>query len=289
MGRWKGGVTVYIVGGFGILLIIIRLVIILKEDIEEKVKNNKLKNMSLKSGDYKYLDTHGRWRLINNGHRLDIGLTDEGYCVTDLSIKGHPVLRNLSLEECQNRFQEYREEYYKEKSKKEEWDKHLDKRPYYIRYTTTVYNALNNHSKEQVKGVRFKDFETGRLYIIIEYGDFWWYMDIQTLKLVRLTEAYNYVREKYNRELKIYNSMKGVKETGFTNKDEVDEYLRKNRIKSWLDDYVNNINYCSEETEEKLKKSFVYNNNMPVYSKTFLNNQIFLDLGGWNLYGKGGQ
>lgn len=279
----------YIFGGFGILLIIIRLIIIIKEDVEEKVKNNKLKKMSLASGDYKYLDTHGQWRLISNGHRLDIGLTDAGYCVTDLSVEGHPVLRNLSLEECQNRFQEYKEKYYKEKEKKAEWDKHLDRYPYYIEYTTTVYNALNNHSKEYVKGVRFKDFETGRLYVIIKYGDFWWYMDIETLKLVRLTEAYNYVREKYNRKLQIYNSLKGIKEIDITKKDEVEEYLRKNKLKNWLDDYMNNINYCSEETEERLKKEFIYNKNLDVYSKTALNNQILLNSGGWNLYGKGGQ
>lgn len=283
----------YIFGGFGILLIIIRLALIIKEDIEDKVKNNKLKKMSLASGDYKYLDTHGQWRLISNGHRLDIGLTDAGDCVTDLSVEGHPVIRNLSLEESQKKFPKYRDDYFREKAEKIESDKHKERKTYYLSHTTMVYNALNNHSKEFVRGIRFKDYETEKLYIMIEYGDFWWYMDIHTLKLVRLTEAFYYIRENYNRHLKIYHSIENHKPVNgfYKNKKEVEEVLEKNSEKSWLDYYMTlHINdYCSEEKEAELKKSFVYKRNMNIYMETALNNNEWAHLGKWNLYGKGGQ
>lgn len=220
------------IGGFGILILIIQLIVIAQGDISERIKNNKLKKIAIEKGNFIYSDCHGRWRLVENGHFVEREQTDKGYCWVDQSCKPPKIVYNMSLELAHKTYLEDRERYFK--------DKNEGLTP---SYTAMVYNPENHHINTAAKGLWFRDFETERFFIVVKYSGYWWYMDLLTQKLVRLTEMFETARQ-YREELLAKNcnpkscrALRAIEEEA----------------------------YCSYEKEEELKNSFVFNENIEIY------------------------
>lgn len=222
------------IGGFGIFLLIIQLIVVMQGDISERIKNNKMKKEAIENGESIYSDCRGRWRLVENGHFVEIEMTDKGKCWVDHSRKPPMIVYNLSLEQAEKKYQEDRKRYFQWKNSGN------------LINTAMVYNAYDHHANTWAKGLWFKDFETERFFIVVKYGGFWWYMDLLTQKLVRLTEIYESAR-KLREDLIAKNWIKP---------GNYSEYLVKE-----IEEHV----YCSYEKENELKNKFVMNDNIEIY------------------------
>lgn len=224
------------IGGFGIFLLIIQLIVVTQGDISERIKNSKMKKEAIKNGKFIYSDCRGRWRLVENGHFVDIEMTDKGKCWVDHSRKPPMIVYNLSLEQAEKTYQEDRKRYFKCKNDGSS-----------VLHTAMVYNTYDHHKSTLAKGLWFKDFETERFFVVVKYGGFWWYMDLLTQKLVRLTEKYESAR-KLREELIATDFI----HPGNYWEDFVNEMERHNA-------------YCSYEEENELKNKFVFNDNIEIY------------------------
>lgn len=239
------------IGGYGILLLVIGLIARIVRDIKiSKINNERI----AASKDGTYVDYKGVTRLVKNGHIVDIESDyDRGCRLVDITMNPHKVIKDIGAEKADKEFITEREKYFKKLREKGKFDTPPE--------STTTYDVYNRHTYDEVKGVRFKDFKTGALYIKVKYDRFWWYMDVNTKKLVRLTDDFENVRWIYDIwRYDYYHLDEAVLDNpricnGVKSKQEYKEYIeRKFEHPSYA--------YCSREREEELKAEFVYNNNM---------------------------
>lgn len=219
------------------------------------IKENDLRSRPSKDGTY--LDPRGVWRLQSNGHRCYRENNHAfGSILFDLEYNPPRPVKDIGKEQAEAEFIKARQKYFEDINNGKD-----------VRETTFMYNSYNWHTNDEVVGVRYKDFKTCRLYIVVKYGGFWWYMDVATKKLVRLSDAYTLTKRHYE-ELKFYRDHFGEAKYD-------DEMMKKYDIKTsyeykdFLDCNIdrNLQNYCLPEDQEKLKASFVYNRNMETNSK----------------------
>lgn len=159
----------------------------MNENIENK--RNKIK---YKSPDgLTYLDTNGRSRLISNDELVFYTHDKNGdYILEDVS--GH-VYKNFSKEQREKEFHER----INLASKNNE---------------TTYCIDDNDHSKDWVcKGKRFKDFNTGNVYVIRQIKYKYYYMDISNGFIVRKTD-WQIERDEKMKDAKILNNDLNIEE-----------------------------------------------------------------------------
>lgn len=239
------------IGGYGILILIIGLIARLVRDIKiYKINHERM----AASKDGTYVDYKGVTRLVKNGHIVDIESDyDRGCRLVDLSVNPHKVIKDIGGEKADKEFEIKRKKYFEELKNKGKYDTPPK--------STMVYDEFNKHTYDEVKGVRLKDYKTGALYVRIKYDRFWWYMDVNTKKLVRLADNFENVRRIYDvwrydyfhlDEAKLDNSRfcDGIKDK--------EQYKRYIELKFKYPSYA----YCSRKREAELKAKFVYNNSM---------------------------
>lgn len=180
------------------------------KNIKISIENEKRRSQAISEGREKYLDDVGCERLVSDNTRVisttlwnDCSDGQEGDRVLK-RIDNNSVVKNYTKEE-------------RDKSEKNSFSKAKAE-------GKTVYRLgtwLDNHYKSKIHGYRYKDFDTGAIYIIRAFNGVRFYMDIQTGQLIRETDGeiirnntpnthhhnvaeYETLRQRINKEQQIY-------------------------------------------------------------------------------------
>lgn len=153
---------------FGLLYTVIVSIGAMFHSIDENIENEKNKKRYKNSNGLTYIDTKGRSRLLSNDEI--VFYTNDKNADYILEDANGNVYKNFS--------EEKRMKDYFERKKMA-----LENRE------TTYCHDDNNHCKDwECKGKRFKDFETGEIYIIRCINYKYYYMNISNGMIVRKTD-----------------------------------------------------------------------------------------------------
>lgn len=152
---------------------------VLKEDCDNKyIKRNQNDN-DLPT----WTDIRGNERLKSNGHIAVYGVGNKScpndYTLTD--IQTGRIIKNYSSEDRDSRI---KNEYEKRKQQG---------------YSTYCCD-FNNHLNDSIKGRRYKDFNTGQVFVIRDFCFRYYYVDILTGVIVRETDYQIKNNKKYTEE-----------------------------------------------------------------------------------------
>lgn len=183
---------------FGLLYTAIVSIGAYLHSVNESAENEKNKKLYKHSNGLTYIDTKGRSRLLSNNEIVFYTNDKNGDYV--LADSCGNIYRNFSEEKRTQECCELK----KTASKNRE---------------TTYCCDNNNHSKDwECKGKRFKDFETGDVYIIRCINNKYYYMNMSDGLIVRKTDW----------QLKQDEKMKNVK-SYFLNELDIESFNKKQK------------------------------------------------------------
>lgn len=226
----------------GILYLLFTSIGSLGHNIRENIAESERKNEAYNSYDHTYYDKYGKRILVENNRWIHSNIRNGDRVLEDVTT--HRIYRNFSEEE--------RKEY--EKIRKKEA----------IENNKTVYLYQYNKDipySDPWKGDRYKDIETGKIYVIrkryvnIEcgIGEVLLYLDISTGKFVRKTDEQIEIDKKWidklnNIDEEIYKYINRITKNKQYTKEEINMLIdkRKNKI-------IHNINnnYISNDNMDK--------------------------------------
>lgn len=191
-------------GAFGLIYALIVGGAYLVESIEKSKSSEESRNYAIKNNYPTYLHETSRGReerLVSNGHPSGSYMLENGDHVL-IDKKTGQVVRNYSAD---------RRSYYQQKNIQKakeagnsvylyDEDRHRD--------MDFVYDGKNNsHLLHQLYGCRYKDFNTGRLYVVRSVygpnGYVYFYMDAVTRRYVRKTDGQLEKERKYKERYNI--------------------------------------------------------------------------------------
>lgn len=175
----------------------------------DAVKNEELKKRPLGDGTW-YIDCNGFTRLVSNNRPVLVGFYNKSghEVITDLHTGA--VYKNYTLEKIRSEYAKNVEDHKKYGG------------------STICLGISNNyvHAKNEVKGARYKDVETGDIYVIRKNGYGYCYYDVESEKVVRRTDYQKYW-DKRIRHMPEIATPEIIGETIFEHRITVDEYNEK--------------------------------------------------------------
>lgn len=146
----------------GILGSLFGLGVLTYGSIKDSDSDNKSRSKALQEGKRDYIDHQGHIRDVHSNHKI-LYWTDNNHNTTRYDLDNHTEI-NITME---NDAKKAKENGY-----------------------STVRLGLDDHYKDPCQGVRFKDINTGDIYVIRTWNGIYFYMNILTSKFVRFTDSY---------------------------------------------------------------------------------------------------